>query len=89
MKLRVKEEIILCYATEVEGVNEDLILHVGEEYEVKLEDTINGWPMVYIDELGWFDMALEDEEFWEFWERAQEVQRYEQKLFRVSRVLDG
>lgn len=83
LRLRVKEEITLCYATEVEGVNENLILHKGEEYEVCM-CYYNGWPAVKVkDEM--YDMVFDEEnEFWEFWEYAPMSELMFRQIFDLN-----
>lgn len=70
LRLRVKKEFILVCAGDVEGVNIELTLKKGEEYDVNMRG-INGWPIVYVKGED-YDMAFDDEEneFWEYWEFA-------------------
>lgn len=69
LRLRVKKEFTLACAGDVAGVNIDLVLKKGEEYEVNMRGC-NGWPIVYVKGID-YDMAFDEEnEFWEYWERV-------------------
>lgn len=85
LRMRVKKEMTIVNAGDVEGVNEDIILHKGEEYEVNMRGC-NGWPIVYVKGED-YDMAFDEEnEFWEYWEFAPMSELDFREIFDVDNV---
>lgn len=50
-------------------LGEGVYINPGQIVQIELEDTVNNWPMVLIDNEYW-DMAFEDDEFNEFFEEV-------------------
>lgn len=85
LRLKVKKEMIIVSAGDIEGINEDLILKEGEEYEVCMRG-FNGWPIVYVKGKD-YDMTLDIvDEFWEFWEFALMSELDFREIFNVDNV---